>query len=545
MKRNDMVATIDARDDAEHADSAGASLEDVRGTDQRAASVRNSRALPLVAILGVTVVMSARSLGATAPSGEEAFNIYAGHQILYALLHGGASPRYQVLFSGAPGVYPPLSALAASIGGLAAARALSLAFVLVATTLAYASVRRIFGYWPAISSSGLFAILAVSEFVASRATYDALALALIAVAVFCTVRSSESPAGTAKWLLLIPVTLTAANLTAYYTLLFDPIVIVLGALLIGLKGRSFGARRLVAMSASTGILLIAAFFLIGTSYLKGVLVGLTDKQLFGSTMPAGPRQIVMHSAAWLGAIVALGLLGVLLAAVSKRERRYCGILVLLTAAGLLATASGVMLHSLTALAQHDDVGAWFAVIPAGYSLGRAAEMTRRASARAVLVSVSACVLTACGVVGYTQVAASAVVQHPALARVRVLDEYIRPRGHYLIANYPSIIYYLRPQPRWWQVVDGDDVSFPLPGIPGRYLSGTAGFEEAIRDHWFAVISFLPFNSHPLGYWERLELEWVSTTPGYVLVSTSGGLTFIDKYRYEPARSSSGKRRSHA
>jgi hypothetical protein len=49
-------------------------------------------AVPLLTILGMQVVLSARLLSISAASGDESLYIYAGHQEIYELFHGGGSP---------------------------------------------------------------------------------------------------------------------------------------------------------------------------------------------------------------------------------------------------------------------------------------------------------------------------------------------------------------------------------------------------------------------------------------------------------------------
>ena len=60
--------------------------------------------------------------------------------------------------SGSPVIYPPLGALADSIGGLAGARILSLVFMLGATVLLYLTVSRLFGRTAAVVAAALWAL---------------------------------------------------------------------------------------------------------------------------------------------------------------------------------------------------------------------------------------------------------------------------------------------------------------------------------------------------------------------------------------------------
>ncbi len=75
--------------------------------------------MPLLTILVVQVAASARLLHVfSAASGDESLYIYAGHQEIYELFHGGGSPYYEDWFSGSPVIYPVLAAMADHLGGL-------------------------------------------------------------------------------------------------------------------------------------------------------------------------------------------------------------------------------------------------------------------------------------------------------------------------------------------------------------------------------------------------------------------------------------------
>jgi hypothetical protein len=73
---------------------------------------------------------------------DEGLYLYVGHLEIRHFLDGAAlQGDYPSYFSGAPVLYPVLGALADSIGGLAAARALSLLEMLAVTGLVYALSR--------------------------------------------------------------------------------------------------------------------------------------------------------------------------------------------------------------------------------------------------------------------------------------------------------------------------------------------------------------------------------------------------------------------
>jgi hypothetical protein len=88
---------------------------------------------PLLAVLAVQAALSASMLWDRTAFGDEALYLSAGHLEWSHWLHGTPIPAYPAYFSGAPVVYPPIGAIADSLGGLTAARLLSLVFMLGAS----------------------------------------------------------------------------------------------------------------------------------------------------------------------------------------------------------------------------------------------------------------------------------------------------------------------------------------------------------------------------------------------------------------------------
>ena len=69
------------------------------------------------------------------------------------------------------------------------------------------------------------------------------------------------------------------------------------------------------------------------------------------------------------------------------------------------------------------------------------------------------------------------------------------------------------------------IKYQVPGHPDTFLTGSAGFKAAIRGHYFALISF-PAGALVNGNDRSYVAVVRSTTPGYILVSTVGGPTYI-------------------
>ena len=128
--------------------------------------------------------------------GDEALYLSAGHLEWSHWLHGTQVPAYQTWFSGSPVIYPPVGAIADSLGGLAAARLLSLVFMLGVTSFVWSTAARLLGdERAAFFAAALFAVLAPTLHLGSFATYDAPALLLLAAATWCAAGARGAPRG--------------------------------------------------------------------------------------------------------------------------------------------------------------------------------------------------------------------------------------------------------------------------------------------------------------------------------------------------------------
>ena len=176
-------------------------------------------------MLAVQAALSLRLVGADTAFQDEALYLWAGHLEWAHWLHGTPIPPFPSYFSGAPVIYPPLGALADSVGGLAAARVLSLVFMLGATALLWDTARRLFGRRAAFFAAALFAVLGPTLHLGAFATYDAMSLFLIALAAWLVVRAGRRarrrPAG---WWRPGPRWRWPTR-RAYSSALFDPVVL--------------------------------------------------------------------------------------------------------------------------------------------------------------------------------------------------------------------------------------------------------------------------------------------------------------------------------
>ena len=168
--------------------------------------------------------------------GDEALYLYAGHMETAHLLHGAAlQGNYATYFPGIPVLYPVLAAAANSIGGLAAARAVSLLAMLITTALLYAMTRRLFNERVGLCAAALFCVTEGTTLAGHLATNDAVSLCLLALASWIVVRTA--PWRWRAYLLAAPVAALAIG-TDYWALLYLPTLAALAGLAAPYLGRT-------------------------------------------------------------------------------------------------------------------------------------------------------------------------------------------------------------------------------------------------------------------------------------------------------------------
>jgi 4-amino-4-deoxy-L-arabinose transferase-like glycosyltransferase len=430
---------------------------------------------PLFAVLGVQAVLSLRLVWSNTAFQDEALYLRAGHLEWARWLHQAPIPDLPAYFSGAPVIYPPLGALADSIGGLAAARALSLCFMLGVTSLLWATADRLYGRRAALLAAGLFATLAGTQFLGALATFDAMALFLLALAAWLGVRSVDCPFRTRTALLVTSgATLAVADAVKYATALFTPVVLAAVALAAWRKhGSGAWLAALLTVLCSWFMPVAAAVVAGGREYWLGIT----------SSTLARPRSdvsvtTVLHSAyVWTSLILVLAVLGAVLA--SRGNTRGKFLPAVLAAAALLVPAEQARLHTAVSLQKHVVFGAWFAAIAAGYAMAR---LSRVDPGRgwAPVMAIPIAVSTLFGSMG--QAASLYEVWPNAADVVGVLRPAIHSHpGNYLAEDYDVEAYYLRAEVPWqrWS----STYYFSYQGI----IPGTPSYAAAIDDHYFSLV----------------------------------------------------------
>jgi hypothetical protein len=490
-------------------DGSGTSGADVAPAAPRAGGHRQGRVLsrhlpgwwPLVAVLIVQTLLSARLVRADTAFEDEATYLWAGHLEWSHLLHGTPLPQFPAYFSGAPVIYPPLGALADSVGGLTAARILSLIFMLGATVALWAVVGKLFGHRAAFFGTALFAVSGPTLHLGAFATYDALALLLITLASWCVVRPREGQEATG-WMVAAAVALALANAAAYASLLFDPVVILLAVFsAFPRPGGKIAARRVAIFVIIAAALLLAGVLIGGSSYVGGF------ERTTLARVPGGasPLTVLTDAWSWMGIILVPALCGVIISVAGKHGRAQAFMLAILTLAGILGPFEQARLHTTASLDKHVGLGAWFAAIAAGYAVDRfvaAASAERRARVFTTAACVVALVFpVALGARQSWEFSTDWANATSFIAIMRPLAD--NTKGRLLVEDPTIAEYYLPAGSQWQRWSSTRNIVLPSGGSTGG-PSNAAGVVGGGNAGVFAVFI-------EEGYFSYVALNYADTT----------------------------------
>ena len=346
----------------------------------------------LLVVLAVQTALSVRLVRANTAFEDEATYLWAGHLEWSHWLHGTSVPPFAAYFSGAPVIYPPVGALADSMGGLAGARVLSLVFMLGATALLWDAARRLYGQRAAFFAAALFAVLGPTLHLGAFATYDALSVLLVAIAAWCVIRAGEQGEAVG-WMVAAGAALAVANAAAYSSALFDLVVLALAMLVALPSGDRLAARRCAVLLTVVVVLVTAGLLIGGSSYLTGV----EQTTLNRVASSDSPVSVLASAWSWSGLVVVLAVGGVIISWAGRQRPAQTWFLAVLAGAAVLGPLEQARLHTLASLNKHVGLGAWFAAIAAGYAVdkviaaapaGRMQSLTGWACALALLFPVT-------------------------------------------------------------------------------------------------------------------------------------------------------------
>ena len=482
-------------------------------------------------ILAVQAALSLRLVWSNTAAVREAAYLSAGHIEIAHWLHGATAPEYATFLSGAPAIYPPIGAAVDGLGGLPAARILSLIFMLGATLSLWGTASKLFGRRAAVCAAALFAVLAPTLQLGALATPDAMALFLLAASVWCVV-SARDHDDSALLLVAGTVLLVAANATLYSTVIFDPSVVALAGLAaVARRGVKPAVARAGYVAAGVLGLISALLALGGPLYLVGV-VGTAVARASGSpVLPAFAAAWAWAGLVWVIAAAAVGL-----CAWRRRDRAQVMILAVLAASGVLPALIQAGARTTLSFSGHIGLGAWFAAAAAGYAVTQLPQLGRRKSLHLALAGlVLMAVALPAALMGRAQAGESFQRWPNASRMVAELRSLTKAHpGHYLAEGYNVPVYYLARSTSWQRWSGTLYFSYRPPGWE-RTLLGREAYHYAIHDHYFALIVL---NSNDTSVADNYITADISLAQGYRAVATvpyPGGRYTI--WAYAPGGSS--------
>lgn len=487
---------------------------------------------PLLAVLAAQSGLSLRLIWSNTASADEGLYLWIGHLEITHLLYHVPISQSQIFMSGTPVIYPIVGAIADSYGGLAAARSLSLVFMLAATTLLYLTTSRLFGRRAGVAAAAIFAALGPVQMLGAYATYDAMAIFLLALSAWLTVRARGR---TAEFLLLAAaLAMALADATKYASALWDPVIISLAALTSGQRA-FWSVLRGLRLGVYTAAPLLAAIQLAGPPYVQGLMFTTFDRQVGDDT--ATVASIAQLTSSLIGLLLIFGVVAFVVSFTDTlRTRLLCGVLVF---AALLAPLHQAQIHVLTSLYKHLAFGAWFCAIAIGYLLARAG------GSRPKGWRVPAAAAAAIALIGIPQ--AGALMQKwPSSARmIPVMRSLIRNAGCPCLAAQNQVAsYYLAPGVRPGEIA-GPYYFTIWDTHTHRKLTGIPAYRWAIHNHYFHVVEMDPAEN---SYVFAVVTTALATTPGYRLAAAlpiPGWRGFpIELWRLQP-RDHQDARRSRA
>jgi putative flippase GtrA len=433
---------------------------------------------PLMGVLTVQAALSLRLIWSNTAFMDEALYLSAGRWELTHLFYGAGIPQYQTYFSGAPVIYPVIAAIADGYGGLAAARMVSCAFMLAATGFCYGTASLLAGRRAALAAAAVFAALGSVEFLGAFATYDAMALCLLAASAFLVVRASGRISE--PLLILAALVLTTADATKYATALWDPVVIGLVILTAERGGRLAAAMRGIRFAAYLAGMIAVGLRIAGVSYMQGIMYTTVQRRAGGEVGPAW--LVAKDTSSWIGPVLLIAAVAV--AAAWREGPRSRWLYALLLVAGLLAPVHQAQIHIITSLHKHVAFGAWFAAIGAGYVLARASRVNLRKGWRVIAVSAGLVAFT-----GIPQASAQMSDWPDAAAMTAVMARLVPETGCPCLAMESNVTgYYLT----------GSDPSeftgayyFAWRDPQGAMLTGFPAYAAAIAHGYFKVAEVDP------------------------------------------------------
>lgn len=443
---------------------------------------------PLTGICAVQAGLSLTLIWSNTAFIDEAEYLWGGHLEISHWLHGTAlPPTLARTFSGSPIIYPPLGALADSLGGLAGARILSLICMLAATGFLYLVARRLLGSTAAVISCAVWAISEPAIRLGAFATYDALSVLMMAISVWLAVQAGFRRRR-GEFVAAAAASLALANATAYSTIVIDPVVIavvfVAWLSTIGARQARFCAAWLCGAGAMFFLLVMSMSRswsgFIFTIVLRGGSGGFIDGSSTASTILASVWS-------YSGPCVVLAAIGTVIAL--SAESGYRRTLLVLAGSAIVVIPAAQLYDSTdVSLDKHLAYGIWFAAIAAGYGCNK---LLQSLNIRRLTPAVSCCTL-ALAYLAADSWKAAWYKQHSwsnSSSFVTAIEQAAtRTSGLIYTSSENYVAMYYASQGRNWTRWNRTDLSLDPRGVPTGRLS--AYYSKILSKGNYGVIALL-------------------------------------------------------
>jgi 4-amino-4-deoxy-L-arabinose transferase-like glycosyltransferase len=335
----------------------------------------SSSAFLLGAICTAFAAISLRVKANTNPFQDEGLYLYMGHRMIDHIISGvNVSEHPGSYFSGAPGLYPVVGAIADSVAGLQGARLVSLFFICIVIVATYGIGNELFGKVSGLLGAAAFALCGSVIFISHLATLDAMALCLMSLGFWLTVYSANHDK--LFWAPVVGLMLACAFLTKYAMAVYVPGIAAMGILLAWRHMRWGALRRgsLIIPATAAVVFFVLTFW---AADLKRGIVSTTANRL--PLSPTSRAELIWDVVEWIGPWLLLAVLGAL-----TQARRWPIPLVLLVMS-VIGPVQQIRIGEGTSLSKHVAFGLVFAAPLIGSLL---AWMIKRTKWLGVLIAVA-------------------------------------------------------------------------------------------------------------------------------------------------------------
>lgn len=460
---------------------------------------------PLIVILGVQAALSVLLARSNTAFGDEALYMWAGHVELTQWFHHVALPptAYDNYFSGAPQFYPPLAALADSVGGLMGARILSLLFMLGSTVLLYSAANRLSGRKAALLSCALWLACEPNLRMGGYATYDPMAIFCICLALWAAVTAADSKYH-GELVGLSAVAAAIGCVTAYSYAIYLPVVIIIGYLA---WARGRGYQR--ALISAAGMVICAGALLALLPTVLHLWHGISFTTIHRDISKDHETRASILQTAWsyAGLLTVVSTAAGLLAIAAARDLPNRILRCALLGAAFVVPVYQIMIAKTGwALDKHLAVGLWCVVLVAGMGLSAVSWPRLKAPALVAAASVALAVPVFDGWFSAYGIQRSWPHLSSLVAAVRPLTA--TEHGYLYIGATPSYLDYYTWPHSLRQVVWKSNI--PLDP-PAQHGSPVGYYRDQIRLHHPGLVvllfpGFLKAQSLPADVFSVLHAE---------------------------------------